>query len=112
MSNIQQYSSRETFDSIKHLDDAGREFWFARELQEILGYTQWRNFENVIERARTACINSGVEVSGHFADVSKMVMLVEKGYIFSFFLFVAIFFVLLHCCLQEFNIDETQTTDI
>ncbi len=73
MSNIQQYSSRETFDSIKHLDYAGREFWFARELQEILGYTQWRNFENVIERARTACINSGVEVSGHFADVSKMV---------------------------------------
>ena len=74
MSNIKPYS-HETFDSMKHLDNSGREFWFARELQEVLGYTQWRNFENVIERAKTACINSGANISDHFADISKMVNL-------------------------------------
>ena len=73
--NEVQTTSYKSFDSIKHTDDAGREFWLARELQQILGYTQWRNFENAIDRAKTACINSGIDVSSHFADVSKMVNL-------------------------------------
>ena len=74
MSNVKLYS-KESFDSIKHFDDSGREYWLARELQIVLEYSQWRNFENVIERAKTACINSGVDISAHFADVSKMVNL-------------------------------------
>lgn len=49
------------------------EYWFARELQELLGYTQWRNFEAVIERAKIACANAGQVVADHFADASKMV---------------------------------------
>lgn len=49
------------------------EFWFARDLQVLLGYTQWRNFLLVIEKAKTACTNAKQEVSDHFADVSKMV---------------------------------------
>ncbi len=49
------------------------EFWFARDLQELLGYTQWRNFLLVIDKAKTACTNAKQEVSDHFADVSKMV---------------------------------------
>ena len=49
------------------------EFWFARDLQELLGYAQWRNFLLVIEKAKTACANAKQEVSDHFADVSKMV---------------------------------------
>lgn len=49
------------------------EFWYARDLQEILGYVQWRNFLDVIDKAKTACANSGANVSNHFADVSKMV---------------------------------------
>lgn len=51
----------------------GVEFWLARELQEPLGYTRWENFNNVIDRAKTACELSGYEVSDHFLDVTKMV---------------------------------------
>lgn len=51
----------------------GIEYWLARELQVLLDYTQWRNFQNVIEKAKDACINSGNLVSDHFADVSKTI---------------------------------------
>jgi len=49
------------------------EYWLARELQQLLGYTQWRNFERVIEEAKTACEKAGGRVKDHFAGVSKMV---------------------------------------
>lgn len=49
------------------------EFWFARDLQVLLGYVQWRNFLLVIDKAKTACANAKQEVLDHFADVSKMV---------------------------------------
>lgn len=51
----------------------GLEYWLARELQELLEYTQWRNFENVIAKAKIACENSGNPVSDHFADISKTI---------------------------------------
>lgn len=72
VSNIEKYSDK-TFEGIKHLTDEGIEFWYARELQAVLEYTQWRNFESVIEKAKIACINSGNNASDHFADVSKTI---------------------------------------
>lgn len=62
-----------TFDSIKHYTEDGTEFWLARELQQVLEYTEWRNFCTVIDRAKMACQNSGVESADHFVDVNKMV---------------------------------------
>jgi len=51
------------------------ECWSARDLQEILGYAEWRNFLKVVEKAKSACENSGVSMSDHFVDVNKMVTL-------------------------------------
>ena len=60
------------FEDYAHQID-GEEFWFARDLQGLLGYTQWRNFEQVIDKARIACQTAGHAVSDHFADVSKTI---------------------------------------
>jgi DNA-damage-inducible protein D len=49
------------------------EFWFARDLQFLLGYEQWKNFQKVLEKAKIACQNAGLEADDHFADVGKMV---------------------------------------
>ena len=51
----------------------GIECWSARELQKLLGYTKWENFEKVIQKAKDACKNAGEEVAYHFPDVRKMV---------------------------------------
>lgn len=61
------------FENIKHINEGGEEFWYARELQTALEYTKWSNFSKVIDKAREACKNSGMNVSEHFADVGKMV---------------------------------------
>ncbi len=58
-----------------HTDENGVEFWYARELQELLEYAKWDTFKNVIERAKDACKNSGQQIVDHFPDVGKMVQI-------------------------------------
>jgi len=72
MSELVKYSEQ-TFESIKHVNEYGEEYWLARELQPVLEYAQWRRFSDAIERAKLACKNSGFTVEDHFADVGKMV---------------------------------------
>lgn len=61
------------FDSIRHINEYGQEFWYARELQVALEYTEWRNFSKVIDKAKAACEGSENTISDHFVDVNKMV---------------------------------------
>ena len=67
-----------SFDNIVHIysDDTNSvEYWYARELQSLLGYSRWEDFEKAIQRGMTACENTGVAVEDHFRDVPKMVQL-------------------------------------
>ena len=61
------------------LDANGIECWSARELQELLGYSKWENFSNVINKAMTACKNVGQNVEDHFPDVRKMIVIGKGG---------------------------------
>ena len=72
MSELVQYSEQ-TFESIKHINEYGEEYWLARELQPVLEYAQWRRFSDAIERAKLACKNSEFAIEDHFAVVGKMV---------------------------------------
>ena len=66
-------SPHKDFESIKKIDENGVEYWMARELMILLGYSQWRNFEEVIGKAARACIESSQDVDNHFVRLSKMV---------------------------------------
>ena len=61
------------FESIKHIDKTGVEYWETRELMAILGYSKWQNFHNVIRHAMIACENSAENVLEQFTDVSKLI---------------------------------------
>lgn len=66
-----QLKNEVLFEDIKHVDEDGMEFWYARELQAVLKYTKWDNFKNVINKAMISCENSGIAISDCFADVGK-----------------------------------------
>lgn len=68
---VQQHHA--TFESIRHVDDEGNEFWLARQLASVLDYSQYRHFLPVVERAKEACRNSGQAVADHIEDVLTMV---------------------------------------
>ena len=63
-----------TFEESAYIEN-GVEYWMARDIQKLLDYTDWRNFLLVIDKAKTACVNSGQNIADHFVDVNKMVKL-------------------------------------
>ncbi|MCL2746802.1 MAG: DNA replication protein DnaD [Coriobacteriia bacterium] len=63
----------EPFETIRQVDESGHEFWYARDLQRVLGYAKWENFSKVIDRAMLACKNSGFGTEDHFPGIRKMV---------------------------------------
>ena len=70
MKEIEKYRDN-TFENIKHVDENGVEYWFARDLQKAIEYTEWRNFEKVVEKAKTSCVNSEIPVNSQFVDINK-----------------------------------------
>jgi DNA-damage-inducible protein D len=67
------------FEQIKRTNDAGNEYWSSRDFAQILGYSDYRNFEQVIKKAKTACFNSGHRIEDHFVDITEMIEIGKGG---------------------------------
>lgn len=72
MNDVERYNER-IFENIKHVNEYGQEFWYARDLQKVLEYSEWRNFYKVIEKSKIACEIVINNVNDHFVDANKMV---------------------------------------
>ena len=72
MNDIENYS-KFIFESIKHIDENGHEYWYARELQMALEYKEWRKFNGIIDKAIKSCINSSINIKYNFVEVDKIV---------------------------------------
>ena len=70
MNEIKEYTTK-LFEDIKHIDEFGNEYWLARELMSVLGYSKWENFIKVIVKAIDACKNSIINYKEHFPDIRK-----------------------------------------
>ena len=73
MKEIEKYTNK-IFEDIKHIDEEDNEYWYARELQELLGYKEWRWFTNVIEKSQISCSQSNNRINHHFGVYSKIVI--------------------------------------
>lgn len=71
-------NNNQTFEEIKHIDENGIEFWYARDLQKVLDYKEWRKFDGVIEKAKKACENSNINSLDHFVGIDKTIQM-PKG---------------------------------
>ncbi|MDD6387455.1 MAG: BRO family protein [Bacilli bacterium] len=77
MNEIKEYTEK-MFENIKHIDENGNEYWYARELMPLLEYSKWERFANAINNAKTSCIKSGYDINDHFPEVGKMVQIGSK----------------------------------
>lgn len=71
MDGLKSYN-KNIFESIKHINAYDQEFWYARELQTVLEYAEWRNFNIIIDKAKEACKASGLPINDYFVDVNKI----------------------------------------
>ena len=78
MNEIKEYNEV-VFESIKHIDEDGNEYWLAREIQNVIEYKKWQKFLNVIENAKIACEQSKLIIDDHFTQVGKMVNIGSKS---------------------------------
>ena len=72
MNKIENKYTTSIFENIKHIDEYGNEFWYAREISKVLEYKDWRNFFKVLKKAREACKNSGFNVDEQLVEVNKL----------------------------------------
>ena len=73
---IETYKKK--LDDIRHEAD-GVDYWYAREIMELLEYAKWQNFEKIVAKAKISCENNGIEVDDHFVEVSKMIEIGKGG---------------------------------
>ena len=78
MNEIKEYTEI-VFEDIKHIDELGNEYWYARELMPLLEYSKWERFSNTINNSKIACKNSGYNVNEHFPGVGKMINIGKGG---------------------------------
>ena len=78
MNEIKEYTDK-IFEDIKHIDEFGNEYWYARELMIVLEYSLWQNFHKIIKIAKDNCKNSNYDVSNHFIDINKMINLAKNA---------------------------------
>ena len=67
-----EFYDGQSFEEIKHIDEFGGEYWYGRELMKVLQYSNWQNFEKIINKAKISCENSDIRAFEHFTDVSKL----------------------------------------
>ena len=79
MSSALSRESISMFESIKQYDENGNEYWTSRDLARVLEYTDYRNFLNVVDKAKTACTNSNQLVPDHFVDFNDMIPIGKGG---------------------------------
>ncbi|MBE6157323.1 MAG: DNA damage-inducible protein D [Firmicutes bacterium] len=78
MNEIKEYTEK-VFEDIKHIDENGNEYWYARELMPLFEYSKWERFSNTINNSKIACKNSGYNVNDHFPGVGKMINIGKGG---------------------------------
>ena len=76
MKDLEEFEdyTNQTFEDIKHIDENGIEFWYARELMSILQYAKWQNFRKIIDKAMITCENSEISTKDCFTNVSKPII--------------------------------------
>lgn len=72
MQEIENKNTNSIFENIKHIDEYNNEFWYARELQKVLEYKDWRNFQKVIDKTKESCKNSKFNLDEQLVEVNKL----------------------------------------